>query len=108
MRALSSLRSKQKRTIEKSAQTKIMPVVRSFLSSSGGIKVLAINLPYVVARDLASNYDPKAPESSAAVLTRNARHKGKLQEVLAWLATCRAQPVFIFCYKEENYVMITT
>ena len=99
--------SKQKRTIEKAAQAKISPVIRSLTGSGSGVKVLAINLPYLVVRDVAAAYDPRT-DTSAAIMAKHARHKGKLQEVYAWLATCRGQPVFIYCYKEEQYVLVTT
>lgn len=99
--------SKQKRTIEKAAQLKIVPAIRALTSVSSSVKVLAINLPYVVVRDLASVYDPRN-DTSTALFAKHPRHKGKLQEVYAWLATCRGQPVFIYCYKEEQYVLIMT
>lgn len=98
--------SKQKRQIEKAAQIKIGPMLRSLTSnSSGGVKVLATNLPYMVIRDLAASYDTRT-DSSVGMFARHPRQKGKLQEVYAWLATCRGQPAFIYCYKDENYVLV--
>lgn len=75
-------------------------MLRTFLSNSGGgIKVLAINLPYLVVRDVAACFDPRV-DNSAAVLQRYPRHRGKLQEVYAvagWLPNAAADDVNQVC-----------
>ena len=96
--------SKQRRQIERQTIQKILPVIKSFVSSSG-VKVVSIALPFSVIKDIPSAY---TMESFAFMYTKHNRYKQVLQELANWLNTCKACPVFIYSFKEDQYVIVIT